>query len=320
MRLRPKRAEHRAADRDGILLFHTPHHHAKMTGFNDHTNAMRVQFGLEGLRDLHGEPFLHLEPARESIDDARNLAQSDDFLVRQIPHMHLAEERQHVVLAHAVEIDVFDDDHFIVLNREKCSVQELVDVAVIPLGHKREGLGHSLRRLEQSIAARVLPKRQQLLRDEGLQYAEICRPSSPTHIFYRLPPSARCSLRHSVSLGSRQNRGRSRIFKIVVSRLDDRDFLELPFRDLRDKQIPYQQHQVFTCRRSRSKLRVLIQILVIESTHNPLRDNSIKRVEIHSPLNLSGTGTPNCHEHDIIMAMPIGIIAFAEDHPVFFNR
>ena len=84
-------------------------------------------------------------------------------------------ERQQVMLAHAEKIDVLHDDHLIVLDREERAVQEMIDVAVIALGHEGESLGHSLRSLEEPVPARLFPESQQHLRDQGLQHGQIRR-------------------------------------------------------------------------------------------------------------------------------------------------
>ena len=52
----------------------------------------------------------------------------------------LPEEWQQVVLAQAVEIDVLDDHHLAVVDREQRVVEDLVDVFVVPARQERQGL------------------------------------------------------------------------------------------------------------------------------------------------------------------------------------
>ena len=54
--------------------------------------------------------------------------------VRNVGDVALAEERQQVMLAQAVEVDVLDDHHLAIIDREQRVVQHLVDVgAAYPL-------------------------------------------------------------------------------------------------------------------------------------------------------------------------------------------
>ena len=80
------------------------------------------------LGDLVGQPLLHLQAAAEGIDDARDLAEADHLRARQVGDVALAEERQQVVLAEAVEIDVLHDDHLAVVDREESVIDERLDV------------------------------------------------------------------------------------------------------------------------------------------------------------------------------------------------
>jgi len=75
--------------------------------------------------------------------------------------MALAEERQQVVLAEAVEVDVLDDDHLAILDREQRVVQHLVDVSVIPAGEELQGFLDPRRRVHQPLAIGIFPERRQ---------------------------------------------------------------------------------------------------------------------------------------------------------------
>ena len=44
---------------------------------------------------------------------ARQLGQTDDVTFWQVSHRGLSEERQHVVLAHRIELDVLHQHHFV---------------------------------------------------------------------------------------------------------------------------------------------------------------------------------------------------------------
>ena len=58
------------------------------------------------------------------------------FDLGQIGHVHLAEERQHVVLAHAEELDVLHHHHLVVLHFVERAVDDLVDVHAVAAGQE----------------------------------------------------------------------------------------------------------------------------------------------------------------------------------------
>ena len=64
--------------------------------------------------DLRGHLLLHLEAAREDVDHARELADADDLVGRQVADMGAADDRRHVVLAVRLELDVAQHDHLVV--------------------------------------------------------------------------------------------------------------------------------------------------------------------------------------------------------------
>ena len=101
-----------------MLLFDAPHHHAQVPGFDDHSDTLGFDDILNGLGDLGGKPFLNLQPARKELDKAGNFAEAHHFTLGHISDVHLAEERKQVVFAEAEHFNVFDDDHFIVADRE----------------------------------------------------------------------------------------------------------------------------------------------------------------------------------------------------------
>ena len=82
----------------------------------------------------------------------------------------LAEERQQVVLAQAVEVDVLDDHHLAVIDGEQGVVEDLVDVHVVAARQELERLFDALRRIQQSLTARIFSELGQELPDERLHY------------------------------------------------------------------------------------------------------------------------------------------------------
>jgi hypothetical protein len=68
------------------------------------------------------------------------------------------------MLAHAEEIDVLDDHHFVVLDREQCPIQKVIDIALVSLRHESQRLGDPFRGLEQAIAPRPFSQGEQHFR------------------------------------------------------------------------------------------------------------------------------------------------------------
>lgn len=169
LRLTAERSQHRAGDGDGVLFFHSPHHHAKMSGFDHNADTMGIQLCAQCFSDLHGQPFLNLQTPGEHVDDPRNLAETDHFFVGQVADMDSTKKRQQVMFAHAEKVDVFDDDHLVIFDREQRTVQEMIDIALVPLRHKSQGFGHSLRGLEKPIPTRLFTESEEHLRHQRLE-------------------------------------------------------------------------------------------------------------------------------------------------------
>ena len=81
----------------------------------------------------------------------RNLAEADDLCARDVGDVALAEERQQVVLAQAVEIDVLDDHHLAVVDGEQRVVEHFVDVHVVAARQELEGLFDALRGIRAAL-------------------------------------------------------------------------------------------------------------------------------------------------------------------------
>ncbi len=73
---------------------------------------------MQEIGDLARHAFLHLQAPRKHIDHARNLAEAQHFAARNVGHVRYTIKGQHMMLAQAVILDVFDDDHFVVSHFE----------------------------------------------------------------------------------------------------------------------------------------------------------------------------------------------------------
>jgi len=134
---------------------HAADRHAGVRRFEDHAHAAGVEFAHQQVRDLLGHLLLHLRPARQRFDHARNLAQPDDLAVRQVGHVRLADERQQVVFAHRREIDVLHEHHLVVLLGER-PPQRLARVLAQAGEHLGVHAGDAGRRFDEALALRVL--------------------------------------------------------------------------------------------------------------------------------------------------------------------
>ncbi len=127
-----------------------------MLGLDHHRNALGIGDLLNSLGDLASQVFLNLQTTGEHVDDARDLGQTDYLAGRDVGNMGLADERQHMVLAQRVQLDVLDDHHLVVVGVEQCAVDDLVQRLVIAVAEKLHGLGGALRCALEAITLRLL--------------------------------------------------------------------------------------------------------------------------------------------------------------------
>src|SRR4029434_7855648 len=86
--------------------------------------------------------LLHLQAPGKDIHQPRDLAEANHMTLGNVGDMTLAEERQQMMLAEAVEIDVLHDDHLAVVDREEGVVEDVVDVGVVAARQELERLFH----------------------------------------------------------------------------------------------------------------------------------------------------------------------------------
>ena len=161
--------EHRGRHRCRVLLLDAAHHHAQVPRFHHHADAQRLGGFLNRLGNLYRQPLLHLQAPREDFHQPRHFAQADHLALRNVRDVYLAEERQHVVLAQAEHLNVFNDDHLVVIDIKKRAAQHLLGILVVSLGKKLERLGVALRRLQQAFALSVFAHAHQHLAHELLK-------------------------------------------------------------------------------------------------------------------------------------------------------
>ncbi len=91
-RILAKFAEHHRRHHTDARFVHTARRHALMRGFDDDAYAFRLQHGLDAMGDLGVHLLLHLQAARKCFHHARELGNADHLVVRQIAHMHAAND------------------------------------------------------------------------------------------------------------------------------------------------------------------------------------------------------------------------------------
>jgi hypothetical protein len=130
-----------------------------------HHDAHPFGLGLvqHGLGHLLGQPLLDLQAAREAVHDARDLADAEHLVFGDVAHVAAPVERQQMVLAEAVDLDVAHDDHVVEVRLEHRAVEHLPRRLPVAAGQKRQGLGHPFRRDLQPFALGVLAEFDQQL-------------------------------------------------------------------------------------------------------------------------------------------------------------
>ena len=134
-----------------------------MIGLDHHAHAVRLQGLLQRVRDLVGQALLHLEPPGEHLHDPRDLAQSEQSSLGNIGDVRLSEERQHVVLAERIQLDVLDEDHVVVLLDEHARSDRLTRVGPVSAREPFHRLGDPAGCVHEARSRRVLAQPPQLL-------------------------------------------------------------------------------------------------------------------------------------------------------------
>src|SRR5690606_22859460 len=189
-------AAHRAGDRLRVLLLHAAHHHAQVVRLDDHPHARGPQRVPHRLRDLVRHPLLHLQPTSEDLDDPRQLREADDLAVRDVGDVDLAEEREQVVLAQRVHLDVLHEHHVVVVLVEDRVADHLLHRDPVAARQPRQALLDALRRAYQPLALRVLADPPQDLTDQSLERDVLqARAASrrPTRLTHSRSPLPRCT-------------------------------------------------------------------------------------------------------------------------------
>src|SRR5216683_2867306 len=154
----------------GTLLLDPAHLDAQVAPLDHHSDPARCDHRVNRLRYLASHPLLKLKPARVCVDQARQLAQTDDLAVRHVADVRPPKEWKQVVLAHAVEGDVLHDDHVVEAVEGK---QRIADdgrrIGCVALREISKGRSDSVGCFEEPLPAGVHTQLLQQRRDRLLE-------------------------------------------------------------------------------------------------------------------------------------------------------
>ena len=85
-----------------------------MFGFDHHAHTLGFQHLIDGAGDVGGQLFLDLQPPRVAMHDAGELGDAHHPVSREITHMRLACDGQHVMLAETHHRYVSQNDEFVI--------------------------------------------------------------------------------------------------------------------------------------------------------------------------------------------------------------
>ena len=162
----------------GAGLAHAAHRHAQMLGLHDDDHPAGFEDPHQGVGDLGGHPLLDLRAPGVDVDEPGQLGQPGDLPleVGGVADVGHAVEGHQVVLAEAVDLDVLDDHHLVVIG-----VEHRVEDVLGTLPEARELFGVRPRDarggVDQTIAVGVLPDRDEDLTDRLLDPRVIDRRS-----------------------------------------------------------------------------------------------------------------------------------------------
>ena len=142
-----------------VLVVHAAGGHAFVDRVDQHGDAGGVQAFRDGVADLRGHCLLRLQALGEDFDDASDLGDADHAIRWHVGDERFAEERGHVVLAMAFDIDVLEHDDVVIalhiLERARELAHRVLAIAAEPF---LVGVDDTLGRIEQAFAARIVPR------------------------------------------------------------------------------------------------------------------------------------------------------------------
>ncbi len=216
--------------------------------------------------------------------------------------MDLAEERQHVVFAHAEHLNVLDDNHFVIVHIKQGAADHLVRVFAHAFGQVLQGFLHTLRRSEQAVSLRIFPQPQQQLTQQLLR-AGLGQWGRIVQFLHN------SSCLHSNLLGA--NFPAARVFERIEHGLFHANLLHLRMMKALPQDVVDPDAKVLRGGHNALKHRQRIEVLVAKTFQNICIYKGVQIGQIaHHPrtwIDLAGHGDL----HRVIVSVPVGIVAFA---------
>ncbi|TWA92562.1 hypothetical protein FBZ96_11032 [Bradyrhizobium stylosanthis] len=127
-----------------------------MFGLQDNRYAFGLQYALDDTGYLGRETFLNLKPTGASLDDARQLGDTDDPVARKVTDPSPTYDGSHMMLAMAAERNSFKKYHLVITRR---LLEGLLKIFFRVLRIAAEvgpvGASDTRRRLDKTFAGRI---------------------------------------------------------------------------------------------------------------------------------------------------------------------
>ena len=129
-----------------------------MFGLDYNGHAKGMQGFLDAVADLLGEAFLNLKAAGIGFHYTGDFAEAGDFAVGNIGYVAFADEREQVMLAGGVEVDVFHQNHLAILLVEDSLAHYGNAVFRVAFCQELKGFCHPFRSFLKPLAGSVFAK------------------------------------------------------------------------------------------------------------------------------------------------------------------
>ena len=106
----------------------------------NHDSTKRIESGLYAIFYLRSKALLHLQTTSKDIHNTRDLAESRYIFIGDVTNMSFAKERQHMMLTHGKEVNIFYNYHLPIFLTEHGRAQYLLGVFSVSFSKESERL------------------------------------------------------------------------------------------------------------------------------------------------------------------------------------
>src|SRR5947207_13691180 len=118
---------------------------------------------------------MDLQPASKDINNACHLRKTDHSAIRNVSDMRLADERQQMVFAQGIKLDVFHEDDLARFRVEDRVIDDVVQVLAVTIGEKFKGACGPVRCPEQTLPLGIFADGCEQIAEGTLHSGELCR-------------------------------------------------------------------------------------------------------------------------------------------------